>query len=100
MTRPIRLRWARFRASVARRLLDRLFADRTALWLVRVGNQSLPQMEGKIVVVRIEHDFDGWPERLIFSWQPSGMSLYDMRHVNVKALHFDRNLKKWAFYDC
>ena len=28
-----------------------------------------------------------------------GMSIYDMRHVDVTALRYDRNLKKWTFYD-
>lgn len=99
MRRPLRTRWARFRASVARKLLDRLLHGRTALWLARVQGQTLPQMEGKIMAVRVRYDEHGWPERLFFSWQPFGMSIYDMRHVDVTALRYDRNLKKWTFYD-
>lgn len=99
MKYPLRVRWARYRADLARRILDRILRDRKALWLVRVGTRR-PQMEGKIICVRVEHDFHGHPERLTFSWQPFGMSLYDIRTVNAKALHYDRNLKKWVFYDC
>lgn len=99
MRRPLRTRWARFRAAVARKLLDRLLHGRTALWLARVEGQTLPQMEGKIMTVRVRYDEHGFPGCLFFSWQPFGMSIYDIRHVDITALRYDRNLKKWTFYD-
>lgn len=99
MTLRIAIRLARFRAAVARKAMDCLLHDRTALWVSTVAGKPLPQMDGKIMAVRIHYNEEGWPERLFFSWQPFGQSIYDMRHVDTSALKYDRNLKKWTFND-
>jgi len=99
VTRPLRTRLARFRAALARRLLDRFIRGKKALWISEVNGQFFPQMEGKIIAVRVDYDENGWPERLFFSWQPFGLPLYEMRHVDITALRYDGRQKQWTFYD-
>ncbi len=96
---PLRTRLARFRASIARRLLDHFIQGKTALWISEVHGQKFPQMEGKIMAVRVDYDEYGGPSRLFFSWQPFGLPLYEMRHVDITALRYDGQQKIWTFYD-
>lgn len=89
----------RFRALMARKIVDVLLRGRTARRFVLIRGHPLPRSDGEILCVGVRRNGLGQPHGLFVSWQPHGMSITEIRNVPLSDFKYDRKLRMWTFYE-